>query len=222
MQQIPSWYFDSIQHEGIFITNKALNKKLDEGGWLKPFRGETAVFLLPDSLKDALAEVQNELFAEAGEMLSGEALPKESLHMTLHDLWNEGDREKCPSPPYTHGDICSAIEGIRRDYPQKIMMRSVVPMNMVNASVVMGLIPATDEDGRALADMHSRLDKLYPLNYGLTPHITLSYYKPGAYSEDVWKRLCNVFTEKDWRFPLYTKDLVFQRFSDMKNYETIA
>ncbi|MBE7016907.1 MAG: hypothetical protein E7420_01930 [Ruminococcaceae bacterium] len=221
MQQIPIWYLDSMQHEGNFITNKALELKVDSVGRLKRFSGETVVFLLPDYLKDALEKIQRELFAVAGEMLSCNALSKGSLHMTLHDLWNESDAGKHSFPPYTHDDICKVIEGIRRDYPQKIMMRAIAAMNMVNSSVVMGLLPATDADAWALADMYGRLDALYPLNYGLTPHITLSYYKPGEYSEEVWRGLQRVFTMKGWSFPLYTKDLVFQRFSDMESYETI-
>lgn len=221
MQRIPDWYFDSLQHEGNFYTNSALEKKVDATGCLKSFKGETAVFLLSDELKDALAKVQKELFAAAGEMLTREALSRESLHMTLHDLWNEADNEKHPGPPYSYRDICAVIEEIRKDYPQKIRMRAITAMNMVNSSVVMGLVPDADEDAAALADMHSRLDALYPLSYRLTPHITLAYYKPGVYPEEIWKRLRGVFNAAEQSFCLDTESLVFQRFSDMESYETI-
>ena len=219
MSLIPSWYFDSMQHDGDFHTNRALEKKVDEKGCLKSFIGETAVFLLPDDLKDALEKVQKELYTAVGVMLSREVLSRESLHMTLHDLWNEADNEK--HPPYTHEDICRVIEGIRKDYPRKIMMRTVTTMNMVNSSVVVGLVPDSEEDFAALIDMHSRLDAIYPLSYGLTPHITLGYYKPGVYPEEIWKGLRGVFKVMEQHFYLDTASLVFQRFSDMEHYETI-
>ncbi len=221
MHQVPKWYFDSMQSKGVFCTREALKSKVDEEGHLKTFRGETAVFRLPDNLKDALVDVQNELYAAAGRMLMKKPLSRESLHMTLHDLWNEGDVKDFASPPYEADEVCRIIDSIRRDFPQKIMMRAIVPMSMVETSVVMGLVPASEVDGWCLAEMHRRISAIYPRNYGLTPHITLTYYRPGEYEVDVWTRLRDSFRVKGYAFPLYTKDLVFQRFCDMENYETI-
>ncbi len=221
MQQIPSWYFDSLQRSGKFLTRTSLREKVDEEGKLKPFHGESAVFLLPDELKSALAQVQEELYAAAGGMLMKKPLSQDNLHMTLHDLWNVSDGERCASPPYEAEEVCRIIEGIRKYFPERIMMRAIVPMNMVNTSVVMGLMPASEPDAWCLAEMHKRFSVLYPRTYGLTPHITLAYYCPGEYGEEIWTRLKDVFTVKGYAFPLYTRDLVFRRFKDMDDYETI-
>lgn len=221
---IPNWYLDSIFPEGkerLFRTAGSLPDKVDGDGMLKPFFGETTVFLLPDGLKDALMEEQQRLYEAAGDMLCVQRLSRESLHMTLHDLWNEGEREKRPAPGYSHEQICRTLDGMRRDYPEGVRLRAVTTMNMVNTSVVMGLVPASEPDGWALGDMYSRLNELHPLLYGLTPHITLAYYRPGVYTEDDWSKLKAAFEVAGYTFYLSTRDLVFQRFYDMERYETI-
>lgn len=222
MSGVPAWYFDSMPKEGEkFKTRDALELKVDAEGRLKPFGGETSVFLLPDVVKDKLIEVQDELYAAAGKMLSKQRLSRESLHMTLHDLWNEGDKKDYPAPPYSPDEVCRVLEGIRRDYPHNIMMRAIVPMSMVNTSVVMGLVPASPLDRWTLGDMDSRMNAMMPRSYGLTPHITLAYYRPGEYDYEVWKKLKAAFKVQGFSFPLSTRRLVYQRFYDMERYETI-
>lgn len=222
MSGVPSWYFDSLPKDGEkFITRDSLGQKVDGEGYLKAFGGETSVFMLPDAVKDKLMEVQAELYAAAGEMLSVQRLSRDSLHMTLHDLWNEGDMRDHPMPPYSPDEVCRVLEGIRRDYPNNIMMRAIVPLSMVNTSVVMGLIPAGAMDRWALADMDSRMNALMPRLYGLTPHITLAYYRPGEYEYETWRKLKEVFRVQGFSFPIKTEQLFYQRFYDMERYETI-
>ena len=224
MSFIPNWYLDSIFPEGeerLFTTGRKLPDKVDSSGFLKPFFGETTVFLLPDGLKDAIIESQNRLYEKAGDMLCVQRLSRDSLHMTLHDLWNEGERETRPAPAYSHEQVCRVLESICRDYPDGVRLRVICTMNMVNTSVVMGLIPASEPDGWSLSDMYSRLDELHPLGYGLTPHITLAYYRPGVYTEEKWSRLKEAFEVTGYSFALSAEALHFQRFYDMERYETV-
>lgn len=222
MPEIPSWYYDSLPPWGEFRTNPNLAHKVDAlSGRLVPFHGETTVFLLSADDRTWLKGLQDALYAACGEMLCAERLTEDSFHLTLHDLWNEGDIERHPAPPYSHGEVLSVLAGIRRGNPAPISMRCIAMLNMVSTSVVLGLVPATDEDERRLDDMYSRLQAVYPLNRGLTPHITLAYYRPGIYSEELWGKLRDVFPIAERPLSLSAEKLVFQSFEDMNRYHTI-
>lgn len=222
MPEIPHWYYDSLPPWGGFETNPSLSHKVDgNSGRLLPFHGETAVFLLSAEDRAWLGELQDRLYNACGDMLSTERLRSDSFHLTLHDLWNEGDRQRHPAPPYSHEDVRSILAGIRRDHPAPIHMRCIAMLNMVSTSVVLGLVPAGDEDEQRLDDMYSRLQSVYPLNRGLTPHITLAYYRPGTYGEELWGRMRDVFPIEERPLSLSTGNLVFQSFEDMNRYHTI-
>jgi len=100
-------------------------------------------------------------------------------------------------------------------------MRAISLLSMVSTSVVLGLVPADEKSEAALGDMYSRLQALWPLPYGLTPHITLAYYRPGAYSEPLWRRLGESFAIEPFEFSLSAESLVSQSFDDMNKYSTI-
>src|SRR5699024_741804 len=64
-----------------------------------------------------------------------------------------------------------------------LQMRATRTFNLVHTSVVLGLEPSDADSWRQLDRMYQELEAVVPLGYGLTPHITLAYYKPGSYSE---------------------------------------
>lgn len=222
MPEIPSWYYDSLPPWGDFQTNPKLTHKVDAlSGRLVPFHGETTVFLLEAEDRAWLGSLQDALYAACGDMLSTQRLIEDSFHLTLHDLWNEGDVERHPAPTYSHEEVLSVLACIRRVHAAPISMRCIAMLNMVSTSVVLGLVPATDEDQWRLDDMYSRLQSVYPVKYGLTPHITLAYYRPGTYGEELWGKLRNVFPIAERPLSLSTEKLVFQSFQDMNRYHTI-
>lgn len=220
MPEIPHFYFDSLPPWGDFVTNPKLTLKADDAGYLNSFAGETTVFLLGAEEKAYLKGLQDKLYAACGAMLSKERLIADSFHMTLHDLWNEGE-EHFVLPPYSHEQVLDAVESIRRGCHEPIQMRCVSMLNMVNTSVVLGLVPAADEGERMLDDMYSRIEAIYPLERGLTPHITLAYYRPGTYREDVWGVLREVFPIEETTILISPQSLVFQRFESMNRYFSI-
>ncbi len=217
MPEIPGFYFKSLPDKGEFVTAPGLVRKTD-GNVLLPFRGETTVFLLPGEVKKTLALLRERIYSAAGEMLCRERLEESSFHMTLHDLWNVADER--PAPAYSHEQIRSALTSIRGDYPEAINMRAVSLVSMVRTSVVLGLVPANAEAEAALGDMYSRLNGLWPVPYGLTPHITLAYYRPGSYPEEVWQKLGQSFAIDGFEFQISTENLVFQSFESMSEYHT--
>ena len=224
MQSIPRWYFDSLPPEGrgeVFRTNAKLRDKVDEEGFFRLFCGETTVFDLPENVCERLVEIQERLYDTAGEMFAMERLGKDSMHMTLHSLWDMGEDSKLRDAPYTHGDVRRVLDGIRADFPDRIMMRAICPLSMVNTSVVMGLFSASEVDSWRLGEISRRMAELYPRPYGLTPHVTLAYYRPGEYPEETWRKLKSVFAVEGFTFPIETSKLFFRRFFDMGRYETI-
>ncbi len=224
MHNIPKWYYDSMPPEGkgeVFKTSAGLEQKVDAEGNFKFFCGETTVFLLPDYVREHLIDVQTRLYDAAGDMLSVQRLSGESMHMTLHSFWDMAEKINYMDASYVHRDVFRTLDEVRRDFPDNIMMRMVCPLSMVNTSVVMGLAAATEADGKALAEIYSRVSAHYPRSYGLTPHVTLAYYKPGHYREEVWKGLKREFELEDMCFPIKTSQLFFENFHDMARYKII-
>lgn len=218
MPEIPEFYYRSLPESGEFHTAAGLHAKTD-GEKLLPFRGETSVFLLTEDVCRSLKVLQDRIYSAAGDMLCGEKLREDSFHMTLHDLWNESDKRSCPT--YSHEQVMQLLRSVREDYPNPIKMHAVSLLSMVCTSVVLGLVPADDASEAALADMYSRMQSVWPLSYGLTPHITLAYYRPGTYPEQLWRRLGEAFAIEPFEFSLAAESLVFQSFEDMNKYRTI-
>jgi hypothetical protein len=89
---------------------------------------------------------------------------------------------------------------------------------MVNTSIVLGLAPADSDSYHRLEAMFDGLDQVYPLKYGLTPHITLAYYRPGIYHPKDASRLAGALRSVDMEIVLRLEDLVLQNFCDMNHY----
>ena len=64
-------------------------------------------------------------------------------------------------------------------------------------------------------------ESVVQLGYGLTPHITMAYFRPGTYSMEQVQRLSAVLRDVEMGITLNMKDLVLQVFTDMNHYETV-
>lgn len=211
---------NSMPQWGDFTTNPNLRKKVDDKGNLLPFVGNTVVFLLDDDTKEQLRQLQEELYRAAPNMLA-KPLQMSTFHMTLHDLANG-----TPDQPglrdymsYTQEWASQILPGWKNATP--LRMRTTWLFNMVNTSIVLGLVPADEESWHRLDDMYMALEDVVPLGYALTPHITMSYFLPGTYNQEQIQRLSSAFRKVDLEITLDTKRLVFQEFSDMNHYDTI-
>ena len=89
---------------------------------------------------------------------------------------------------------------------------------MVNTSVVLGLTPADEESWQRLDVMYMELEKVVPLGYGMTPHITMAYFRPGVYSFEQYLPLKSTLKPVEWNVEMKMDQLVYQEFTDMNHY----
>ena len=210
---------NSMPQWGDFTTNPNLRKKVDDKGNLLPFVGNTVVFLLDDDTKEQLRQLQEELYRAAPDMLA-KPLQMSIFHMTLHDLANG-----TPDQPglrdymsYTQEWASQILPGWKNATP--LRMRTTWLFNMVNTSIVLGLVPADEESWHRLDDMYMALEDVVPLGYALTPHITMAYFKPGHYTQYDLNYLSQALHPVDLNVELSFENLFCQEFSDMNHYRT--
>lgn len=207
----------SLPEQGEFQTNPNLLKKVDWDGNFLPFYGNTVVFLLDDGVKEDLRMLQEQLQDAAGWMLS-QPLSPDTFHMTLHDLVN--GTEKTP-------DLCQRMEETEQKAKALLAQWANMPplrmkttwlFNMVNTSIVLGLAPAEEETALRLDTMYTALEAVVPLGYGLTPHITMAYFRPGRYGREQLQALRNALCPVALEVSLDCGRLVYQTFSNMNHY----
>lgn len=148
-----------------------------------------------------------------------EPLSPDTLHMTLHDLANgvPGGKTRewmAQSEPAAR----RILEELKKGGCAAIPMKATRTFNMVNTSIVLGLAPVDRDDEARLGRMYEALNTVVPLNYALTPHITLAYFKPGSYSGKVLEELRNALGPVELEIRLDPERLVLQCFTDMNHY----
>ena len=212
---------NSLPSTGILQTRPSLTAKVDKDGHFLPFIGNTAVFLLDEPTKQAIIPLQEALYAHAGSLLA-ERLSPDTFHLTLHDLAN--------GPPGSETRLWMAktaaaapqvLNAIRAEDPAPLSMKATWVFNMVNTSIVLGAEPADADTHARLSRMYTQIHPVVPLNYALTPHITLAYFRPGCYTQTNLAPLRKALKAVDLTFSLQMENLVFQNFSDMNHYETV-
>lgn len=214
---LDDYIYRSLPEAGDFHTNPGLEKKVGPDGRFLPFYGDTVVFDLNDSCKARLTAIQNELYAAAGEYLA-QPLSPETFHMTLHDLNNSPnlspeleaamERSRCAVKP-----LLDSWRGL-----PPVRMRASWLFNMVNTSIVLGLVPADEESRRQLEGMYMALENILPLGYALCPHITMAYYRPGCLYGAALETLRSALHPVELEVELGMDALYYQRFFDMNHY----
>ena len=93
---------------------------------------------------------------------------------------------------------------------------------MTNGSVALGFAPDTEADCARIMGMHTRFQGVVALNYPLTPHVTLAYYRPGSYGPEAVSALAEALREINAlpkvQLSLSTDNLHYYRFEDMNTY----
>lgn len=209
-RSLPAW--------GDFSTNPNLTKKVDQTGVFMPFYGNTVVFELSDETKRGLQSLQEELYRNAGWMLS-QKLDPSTFHMTLHDLVN--------NPEMTEDLRMRMAEAEAKAKPILAQWQNLSPLhmktswvfNMVNTSIVLGLTPADEETWNRLDEMYTALESVVRLGYALTPHITMAYFKPGTWSQYDLSRLRQALHPVELEVELRLEDLHYQVFQNMNHYK---
>jgi len=213
---------DSLPHEGPLTTKPLLVEKVAADGGLRPFFGNTMIFDLPRDVQLTIARMQLILHHHCGWMLA-QPLAPDTLHMTLHDLLNGVDAAALAEPVRQTGEQARAILTRQRaaDMPP-VRLTSTLAFNMTNGSVALGFAPDTEADCAAIMGMHARYQDVVALNYPLTPHVTLAYYKPGSYGPEAVAALADALREINTlpkvRITVDADCLHYYTFADMNTY----
>ncbi|MBE6924815.1 MAG: hypothetical protein E7466_06235 [Ruminococcaceae bacterium] len=210
---LSDYYPDSIPE--VLTTSGGLAEKVDAVGNLLPFSGNTVVFLLDEDTKTTLHQVQLALHNACGFMLA-QPLEMSTFHMTLHDLANS---KTLPQRTRMEQEAREALDEIRTLNLTPIPMKATWTFNMVSTSIVLGLEPENDEAWAQLDNLYERFQKINPLPYALTPHITMAYFRPGIYEDT--RTLRQAVGPVDLRLELHMDQLVLQDFDHMNAYHTI-
>lgn len=210
---LSDYYPDSIPQ--VLTTSGGAREKVDDTGALRPFPGNTVVFLLDEDTKTALQRIQARLHEKCGDLLA-QPLEMSTFHMTLHDLANGAlllQQEEMAA------QAKAALDEIRALHLPPIPMKATWTFNMVSTSIVLGLEPEGEAAWAQLDSLYERFQKIRPLSYGLTPHITMAYFRPGVYEDTAALR--QAVGPVELYLELDMEKLVLQDFDHMNAYHTI-
>lgn len=220
--RVDGFTHDSLPHFGGFETRDSLRDKVAPDGTLTPFFGSTVIWELDDAAKRALAERQAMLYARCGFCLA-QPLSPDTFHITLHDLVSSPDAaaiEAAAASTAAHAE--RLLTSLRPEGIPALHLHATAMFSMVSTSVVMGFAPDSEADCAALMRLYERFHAVQPLGWGLTPHATLAYYRPGEYDERAVNALRDVFRENAALPPLeitlQPELLRVSCFTDMNHY----
>ena len=213
--------WDSLPHGGGMETSPGLPQKVCPDGRMAPFGGNTVVFPLPEPARQEIGLIQDRLYQTCAPALA-EPLAVSSFHITLHDLLSgapdQALRRRIDSVR------APALARVRRiaEAGGTVRLHSTALFNMVNTSMVLGFAPVDEESCRRLMACYEQLQEVVPLNYPLTPHVTVAYFRPGTISAEMVGALRGVVEETGCRegilVELSMKTVEYQLFSDMNHY----
>ncbi len=220
--RVDAFQQDSLPHEGPLVTKPLLVEKVAPDGGLRPFFGNTMIFDLPMDVQLAITRMQLLLHHRCADMLAQPLTPS-TLHMTLHDLLNGVDEAALREPVRQTGDAAKAILAeLRQAALPPIHLTSTLAFNMTNGSVALGFAPDTEADCARIMGMHARFQQVVALDYPLTPHVTLAYYKPGSYAPEAVATLAAALAELNAlprvHITVDTDRLHYYTFEDMNTY----
>ena len=217
-----AFMWDSLPRYGGFRTADGLTKKVHADGRFRPFYGDTVIFSLPPDMIKWLAGIQTALYEACGDCLA-ERIAPDTFHVTLHDLLSRP--EGMPDgAARNRPEALAILQEAGGTYPPGLGIRSCCMFSMVGTSIVMGFEPAEEMDCAMLTGLYERFQQVVPLSYPLTLHVTLAYYKPGAYDEQTLFRLRGAMERigrgrREWRLSL--RGLHYATFESMARYSLV-
>ena len=220
-QQRTCGFTSSSLPSGSMETNPGLSKKVDREGKFLEYQGNTVVFNLPWKVKEKILALQGELYRLCGEVLA-ERIEAATFHITLHDLVSgppsAGLEQEIKRTEHAAVRAVNELSGDKGG----IRMRSTFLFNMVNTSMVLGFEPGDQESCLKLMGYYEIFQRIVPLDYPLTPHVTVAYFRPGRISEGQVCSLKKAVDFAKFQETLETKltgeMLEYQVFSDMNHY----
>lgn len=181
-----------------FMTAPGVKKKFYNDGSFRSFYGDTIVFGLSEDAKRDIYDIQASLYDVAGAMLAQE-LPKNTLHITLHDLSAAAQLGEVEPVIQQHkAQLEGKLTELKNQGWIDLKARGIV--SMVSSSLVMLFEPADEKAHDVIQDMYQSIDDMCPLSYPLTLHSTLAYYKPGVYPAEQWNALYRFVCDWNTRY----------------------
>lgn len=208
-----------------FTPSESVPKKVNEDGSFKRFIGDTVVFDLDDSQKRFIkTHFEDPLYNVAGDCFA-EKFHESTLHMTLHDLNSSeyDDYEVLKKMFETEVELAKRLQDVAST-PDSIHMVTTCVFNMVNTSLVLGLIPKSDADYHKLMKLYYLVDEVCQLPYPLTPHITLAYYNRYGFEGEkrrAIERTVNEMNGRNHEIVLSTDRLYYQKFTNMNEFVSV-
>lgn len=177
-ERVNGFEFNSVPPEIPFFVSASAREKFEAfTGHPRPFYGSTIMYDLDKGTKLWIEELATRLHDELGEGLA-QALPTQSFHLTLHDLRAHPQLNAINDTLFWESrEIPSLLEKARSH--GAISMRVNAVFNLMNTSVVIGLVPATEDDCERALTARATFDSCVP-SAPFTPHITLAYYRPDS------------------------------------------
>ncbi|MGT2907393.1 ligT like phosphoesterase [Streptococcus dentiloxodontae] len=209
--------------EADFLPGVSVAAKVHPDNRFRDFYGDTVVFDLAEADKTWLATLVQKLYDELPACFA-EALPVSSYHMTLHDLSSGSRLSSLMAELETNRQKLRKQLADWSSFSPKIMMRSHFIFNMVDTSLVMGLVPDREVDYDNLMILYRLVDDVMPLPYPFTPHITLAYYNANGFSAEHVRKLKKLVAELNnmqHDFILDSEKLYYQTFRSMKDYQSV-
>lgn len=221
-KRIASFSYDSLYRrvDGCLETRASLVSKVSDTGEMKPYYGNSMIFEMTDESALKYCECLCQMLA--GSDMMAEALRKETMHMTLHDLVNGPELEPLQEKLKEVDEQVREQLYALQDFT--IYMKPSRVYSMMNTSIVMGLEACDETSHKQLMELYKTFETVYPLSYPLTPHVTLGYFKPGVYaSGSVWEleeriRRCNDLLKDELVITFTKNDLKLLYFNDMNHY----
>ena len=208
-----------------FESSGSVMAKVNEDGSFRRFIGDTVVFdLEPEQKRTINEQYIKPLYRVAPECFA-EKFHESTLHVTLHDLSATGsnDYEVLQKMFETEVQLAKKLKKMPIKV-QKIEMVTTCVFNMVNTSLVLGLVPKTHEDFEKLMEMYCFVDGIHQLPYPLTPHITLAYYGRNVLDGEKMRgieQVVNTLNRESLNITLSTVRLYYQKFIDMNTFFNI-
>lgn len=222
LKRTEEFMFDSLPETGTFKTNPGLKKKVTEDGRFRSFAGDTITFLLDEAIRNKAARMQDILYENCADILA-EPIDRSTFHITLHDLSNgEPSDALWRLSEWNRMRVKEILHDMIGERSVPIYVEPVNVFNLANTSVVVGLKPANEKSCFRLMELYDRFQSVVYLDYPLTLHITLGYYKPEIFSSEQCLRLSRTLKELRsldiGKFVLNKDQLIYQRFDDMNHY----
>lgn len=213
---------DSLQE---LVVNLGVADKVNFDGSIKEFYGDTVVFELSESEKKLISMLQDILYSNCNKYLS-ERLPISTLHMTLHDL-NNNSNYKVIEDTIIKGrnkmnNIFHRLSNINQQ--EAIKMKKSYVFNLVNTSIVLGLEPIDDDNYNRLIYLYNKFEEVKKLDYPLTPHITLAYFRNKDIDYvgiEILKRTIEEMNKYKLEINLELKNLSYKYFYSMIEYKKV-